>query len=67
MIEEYESGFAVETWKDFHMLAIDGSTATLPDEQEIVNHFRRLEAQQGEILSQSPSFPEVRRIESVDG
>lgn len=39
MIKEYEGGFPVETWNGFHLLAVDGSTATLPDEQEIVDHF----------------------------
>jgi len=39
MIEEYEGGFPIETWNDFHLLAVDGSTATLPDEEGIVEHF----------------------------
>lgn len=35
----YYSNFSAETWHGFNLMAVDGTTARVPDEKEIIDHF----------------------------
>ena len=39
MINEYERTTFLKTWNGMRLIAVDGSTGTVPDEQEILEHF----------------------------
>lgn len=39
LINGYEKYNALQTWNGFRLLAVDGSTATVPDEIEVKEHF----------------------------
>jgi hypothetical protein len=39
MIHEYERTTSLATWNGMRMIAVDGSMCTVPDEQEIMEHF----------------------------
>lgn len=39
MNTKYYSNFSTQTWHGFNLVAVDGTTARVPDEHEIVEHF----------------------------
>lgn len=47
MTRAYYSGFSTLTWEGFNLLAVDGSTARVPDEPDIAEHFGVWKPQKG--------------------
>ena len=43
----FENHFRLKTWRDFRLLAVDGSTVRLPHTEDIQNHFGVWTARQG--------------------
>jgi hypothetical protein len=43
----FENHFRLKTWRDFRLLAVDGSTVRLPHTEDIQNHFGVWKARQG--------------------
>ncbi len=39
MVDYFYSDFSFQSWYGFNLLAIDGSTARVPNEEEIISHF----------------------------
>lgn len=48
MIDFFYSNFNFQTWYGFNLLAIDGSTARVPDEKQIVEHFGGWNSKKGQ-------------------
>nr|WP_319393031.1 IS4 family transposase [uncultured Desulfobacter sp.] len=48
MIDFFYRNFDFQTWYGFNLLAIDGSTARVPDEEQIIEHFGVWHSKKGE-------------------
>jgi hypothetical protein len=48
LINQFDGSFPYQTWLGFRLLAIDGTTLTLPKVKEIIDHFGVWDCRQGE-------------------
>jgi hypothetical protein len=48
LMKEFDASFPVQTWLGFRLLAIDGTTLTLPKIKEIIDHFGVWKGNKGE-------------------
>ena len=48
MVNFFYNDFSFQSWYGFNLLAIDGSTARVPDEEEIISHFGVWNSKKGE-------------------